>query len=115
MWCDINVRIQVGAQVGLAASMVMILRKLAKVMDTRNMTVAPSRRSRIKGQFVELAWCWGYPAVLILLYIPVQSVRYNIWGIEGCISAYRPTWQSLVFSAMWAPITMAVAVYYAGK
>ncbi|KAJ4363353.1 a-factor receptor [Ascochyta clinopodiicola] len=113
VWCDINVRIQVGAQVGLAASMVMILRKLAKVMDTRNMTVASSSSSKLKGQLIEFAWCWCYPLVLILLYIPVQSVRYNIWGIAGCIAAYRPTWQSLVLSAMWAPITMTVAVYYA--
>jgi pheromone a factor receptor len=115
VWCDINVRIQVGAQGGLGASMVMILRRLAKVMDTRNITVVPNRSSRIKGQLVELVWCWGYPLILVLLYIPVQSVRYNIWGIEGCISAYRPTWQSLVLSAMWAPITMTVAVYYAGN
>ncbi|KAF9694872.1 hypothetical protein EKO04_007164 [Ascochyta lentis] len=113
VWCDINVRIQVGAQVGLAASMVMILRKLAKVMDTRNITIASSRGSKLREQLIEFAWCWGYPLVLILLYIPVQSIRYNIWGIEGCIAAYRPTWQSLVLSAMWAPITMVVAVYYA--
>ncbi|KZM21843.1 mating-type factor pheromone receptor [Ascochyta rabiei] len=113
VWCDINVRIQVGGQVGLAASMVMILRKLAKVMDTRNITVASSRSSKLREQLIEFAWCWCYPLVLILLYIPVQSVRYNVWGIEGCIAAYRPTWQSLVLSAMWVPITMTVAVYYA--
>lgn len=115
VWCDINARIQVGAQVSLGACVVMILRKLAQVMDTRNITVAPSRSSRMKQQLVELAWCWGYPLVLILFYIPVQSVRYNVWGIEGCISAYRPNWQSLVLNAMWVPITMSVVVYYASK
>jgi pheromone a factor receptor len=52
---------------------------------------------------------------MILLYIPVQSVRYNIWGIEGCISAYRPNWQSLVLNVVWIPITTIVVAYYAGK
>ena len=115
VWCDINVRIQVGAQVSLGAAVAMILRRLAQVMDTRNITVAPSRSSKMRRQLVELAWCWGYPLVLILFYIPIQSVRYHIWGIEGCNSAYRPDWKSLVLNAMWVPTTMALVVYYAGK
>lgn len=114
-WCDINVRIQIGALGGCGASTVMILRKLAKVLDTRNITVSSSRSSKLKGQLVELAWCWVYPLILILLYIPVQSVRYNIYAIEGCISAYRPTWKAVVLNIMWPPITMTVALYYAGK
>ncbi|KAF2630214.1 STE3-domain-containing protein, partial [Macroventuria anomochaeta] len=113
VWCDINSRIQVGAQVALGAAVAMIFRRLAQVMDTRNITVAPSRSNKMRGQLVELAWCWVYPLVLILLYIPIQSVRYNIWGIEGCNSAYRSNWQSLVLNAIWVPITMAVVVYYA--
>lgn len=115
VWCDINTRIQVGAQVSLGAAVAMILRRLAQVMDTRNMTVAPSRSSTLRRQLVELAWCWGYPVALILFYIPIQSVRYHIWGIEGCNSAYDPVWQALVLNVMWVPITMLVVVYYAGK
>ena len=115
VWCDINVRIQVGAQVSLGAAVAMILRRLAQVMDTRNITVAPSRGSKMRRHLVELAWCWGYPLVLILFYIPIQSVRYHIWGIEGCNSAYDPDWKSLVLNAMWVPITMCLVVYYAGK
>lgn len=115
VWCDIVVRIQVGAQVGLAAAVAMILRRLAQVMDTRNITIAPSRGSKMRRCLVELAWCWGYPLVLILFYIPIQSVRYHIWGIEGCNSAYDPTWKSLILNAMWVPITMCLVVYYAGK
>jgi pheromone a factor receptor len=115
VWCDINVRIQIGALVSLGACVAMILRRLCQVMDTRNITVAPSRSSKTRQQLIEFGWCWGYPLVMILLYIPVQSVRYNIWGIEGCISAYRPNWQSLVLNVVWIPITTIVVAYYAGK
>jgi hypothetical protein len=115
IWCDINVRIQIGAQVALGASVAMILRRLAKVMDTRNITVSLSRNSKLRGQLIEAGWCWGYPLVIILLYIPVQSARYNIWGIEGCISAYRPNMRSLFLTVIWMPVTMMVVFYYAGR
>lgn len=84
-------------------------------MDTRNITVAMSTGSKMRRNLVELAWCWGYPLVLVLFYIPIQSVRYHIWGIEGCNSAYDPTWKSLVLNTMWIPITSCMVVYYAGK
>ncbi|KAJ4379178.1 a-factor receptor [Didymella sp. IMI 355093] len=113
IWCDINVRIQVGAQVALGASVAMILRRLAKVMDTRNITVSLSRSSKLRGQLIEAGWCWAYPLIIILLYIPVQSARYNIWGIEGCISAYRPNLRSLLLTVIWMPVTMMAVSYYA--
>ncbi|KAH6622252.1 pheromone A receptor-domain-containing protein [Boeremia exigua] len=113
VWCDINVRIQVGAQVSLGAAVAMILRRLAQVMDTRNITVSLSRSSKLRRQLVELAWCWAYPLVMILLYIPIQSVRYHISGIEGCNSGYDPNWRSLVLNVMWVLITMLAVVYYA--
>lgn len=115
IWCDIHVRIQIGAQVALGASVAMILRRLAKVMDTRNITVSLSRSSKLRGQLIEAGWCWGYPLVIILLYIHVQSARYNIWGIEGCTSAYRPNMRSLFLTVIWMPVTMMVVAYYAGK
>lgn len=113
-WCDINARIQIGAEVSLAAAVAMILRRLAQVMDTRNITVSPSRSSTLQRQLVELAVCWGTPVVMNLFYIPIQSVRYHIWGIEGCNSAYETSWRSLVLNVMWVPIVMLVVVYYAG-
>jgi len=115
IWCDINVRIQVGAIVGTTASTAMIVRKLAKVMDTSTMTVSTSRNSKIKEQALEIAWCWLYPLVLIIMYYVVQPVRYLIYSIQGCLTAYDTSWPSIVLSFMWAPITTLVAACYAGK
>lgn len=115
VWCDINVRIQVGGTVGLAASTAMIVRKLAKVMDTSNITVSSSRRSKTKEALLEIMWCWVYPLIMIVVYYVVQPVRYLLYGIVGCISAFDTSWPSMVLSFMWAPITMLVAAYYAGN
>jgi pheromone a factor receptor len=115
IWCDINARIQVGAVVGTTASAAMIVRKLAKVMDTSNITVSTSRSSKLKEKALEISWCWVYPTILIIVYYVVQPIRYFIYGIVGCLSAYDTSWPSIVLSFMWAPITTLVAASYAGK
>ena len=115
VWCDINVRIQVGAIVGTTASITMIVRKLAKVMDTRNITVSSSRNSKLKELALDIVWCWVYPLVFIVLYYVVQPARYMIFGITGCMSVYDISWPSIVLSFMWAPITTLVAACYASK
>ncbi|KAL5121752.1 hypothetical protein ACEQ8H_000439 [Pleosporales sp. CAS-2024a] len=113
VWCDIHARIQVGCVVGTTASAAMIVRKLAKVMDTRNITVSSSRDSRMKEKVLDILWCWIYPLVIILLYYIVQPVRYVIYGITGCLAAFDPSWPSVVVSFMWGPMTILVAAGYA--
>ncbi|KAF2847309.1 STE3-domain-containing protein [Plenodomus tracheiphilus IPT5] len=113
IWCDIVVRIQVGTIVGIAASTVMVIRKLARIMDTSNIVVSSSRNRRVKEKVWEVVWCWGYPLLMILLFYVVQPIRYFIFGIIGCVSGYDTSWPSIVLSFMWGPITMLVATYYA--
>ena len=113
-WCDINARLQVGSIVAHAACTVMIVRKLAKVMDTRNIVVSAGRNSKLKEKIWTLVWCWAYPMLLIALYYVVQPTRYFILGIIGCRAAYDTSWPSVVLIFMWGPITMIVAAYYAG-
>ncbi|KAF2112004.1 pheromone A receptor-domain-containing protein [Lophiotrema nucula] len=111
--CDIEVRIYLGAIVALPAATAMVMRKLARVMDTRNITVATSRKSRMKEGVLEIVWCWGFPAFQILTYYIVQPIRYFIFGISGCVVAYDTSWPSAVVSWMWGPITMLVSAGYA--
>lgn len=115
VFCDIVVRIHVGCIVGLTASVAMIMRKLAKVMDTRNITVSSSKNEKVKERALEVLWCWGYPCVMMVIYYIVQPVRYFIFGISGCVVAYDSSWPSVVLCWMWGPITMCFCAYYAGK
>jgi pheromone a factor receptor len=115
VWCDIHVRIQVGSYIGVAASASMITRKLARVMDTRNITVSSSRGSKTRERIWEIAWCWGAPLVLVIVYYVVQSARYFVFGIVGCLPAYDTSWPSLVVNIMWFPITTMFATYWSGK
>jgi len=113
--CDIEVHIKVCAVVATTSCAAVIARKLAGVMDTRNITVAPSRNTRITERVLEVWWCWGFPLVLTALYYIAQPSRYFIFAISGCVAAYDTSWPSIIVSWMWGPITTFVGAFYAGK
>jgi pheromone a factor receptor len=112
--CDIQVRIQVGASVALSACTAIIARRLANVMDTRNIIVAPSKRSVLIEKALEIGFCWVYPIILMITYYIVQPFRYYIFGISGCTAAYDSSWPSLAIVWVWGCITTLVAAFYSG-
>jgi pheromone a factor receptor len=112
--CDIEVRFFVGFTVALASASTMVMRKLANVMDTRNITVTTGRRMRARETMLDLVFCWGYPILLMILYYIVQSSRYFIFAVTGCVAAYTSSWPSAIFISTFN-VTMLVATYYAGE
>ena len=91
------------------------MRKLAKVMDTKNIVMAPSRAQRIREAVLEILWCFGFPILLMLIYYIVQPIRYFLWGISGCNAAFDNSWPSVVLVMMWSPIVSLVGSYYSGN
>ncbi|CAI6333390.1 unnamed protein product [Periconia digitata] len=112
--CDIQARVQVGAVIAWTNCAGVIARRLANVMDTSNITVAPSKNHWILERSIEIVFCWILPILLMIVYYIVQRMRYFIFGISGCVAAYDPSWASIVFVWMWGPISTLVASYYAG-
>ncbi|KAH6848483.1 pheromone B alpha 2 receptor [Alternaria rosae] len=111
--CDIQIRLQVGSYVGLTASLALVLRKLAHVMDTRNMTVSTSHKSKVKAKIWEVFWCWGVPLFLMGIYYVTQYNRYAIIGIAGCWSVHDASWPSMVISFMWSAVGIVIDSYWA--
>ncbi|KAL1608368.1 hypothetical protein SLS60_003309 [Paraconiothyrium brasiliense] len=83
-------------------------------MDTRNITVAPSKRSILIEKILEIGFCWVYPAVLMVTYYIVQPFRYYIFGISGCTAVFDSSWPSLAIVWVWGCITTLVAAFYSG-
>jgi pheromone a factor receptor len=113
--CDIEVRLFVGSTVALPGALACIMRKLAKVMDTKNIVMAPSRAQRVGEAVLEILWCFGFPILLMLIYYIVQPIRYFLWGISGCNAAFDDSWPSVVLVMMWSPIVSLVGSYYSGN
>ncbi|KAF2639015.1 STE3-domain-containing protein [Massarina eburnea CBS 473.64] len=112
--CDVQVRIQVGATVAITSCIVVIARRLSNVMDTRNITVAPSKSSRVSERVLEIVCCWVIPILIMIVYYVVQRARYFIFAISGCTAAFDASWPSIVLVWIWGPIAACIAFYYAG-
>ncbi|KAF2488711.1 STE3-domain-containing protein [Lophium mytilinum] len=110
--CDIESRLVIAAWVALPGGLACILRRLAKVLDTKNIVVAPSRAHRIRELIFDLLWCWVFPLLSMVMYYFVQTIRYFIYGIQGCGPGFHTSWASVVFVWIWPPIIDSFAAYY---
>lgn len=112
--CDVEVKIQVASQVAFPASMACILRALAAVMDTDTVTLVQTQAQRRRRYMIDISWCVGFPMLQMLLHYIVQTRRYYLYGISGCVPAVS---RSLVtiFLLVVPPMTWTlIDSYYSG-
>lgn len=112
--CDVQVKILVASWVGVPASVACILRALARVMDTEKATLGLSTGQRRWGVGLELSWCVGLPVLQMPLHYVVQSRRYYIVGIVGCLPAVSNSWVTDVLLIAPPIVWVLVGGYYAG-
>ncbi|KAL9008570.1 MAG: hypothetical protein Q9173_006316 [Seirophora scorigena] len=111
--CDIEAKILLAASVGIAGSLACIMRALAKVLDTENTRMTPTRKQRYQELVITALLCFGIPIYMILIHYVVQPSRYYIMAIAGCTTSLDNSWPALVLVVIWSPVLCLVAVYYA--
>lgn len=115
MLCDIEVKITIAVFVGVPSSVACVLRALAKVMDTERVSLGLTKNQKRRAIAVDLLWCAGFPALQMLLHYIVQTRRYYIVGIAGCMPANSRSWvEDLLITAPQVVWTV-VGCYYAGE
>ncbi|KAJ7164158.1 putative fungal pheromone GPCR, STE3-type [Mycena filopes] len=104
VWCDIVTKLQVGAMGALPACCLSLALQLWRVSSAFNST---SKRTAI---MIDILWCWGSPALLIILHYIVQDHRFDIIEDLGC----RPTtYISLpAIFLFYAPIALVVLLTF---
>lgn len=113
--CDVEVKIMVAAYVGVPASVACVLRALARVMDTEHASLGLSRGQRRRGYAVDLLWCLGFPVLQMVFHYVVQTSRYYIIGIAGCLPAVSDSWATDLLIVA-PPVGWAlVGGFYAGE
>lgn len=105
----------VAAYVGASASVACMLRALAKVMDTDNTRLGMSKGERRVSYAVDLLWCWGFPALQMLFHYIVQTKRYYVVGIVGCLPAVSNSWVTEVLIIAPPVVWALVGGYYSGE
>ncbi|KAK3701834.1 a-factor receptor [Vermiconidia calcicola] len=111
--CDFEVKIQVASQVAFPASLACILRALAAVLDTDRATLIQSKAQRRRNYFIDLTWCIGFPLLQMFLHYIVQTHRYYVYGISGCVPAVSLSWVTILLMVVPPATWTLVDAYYA--
>ena len=114
IFCDIQVKFIVAAGIGSVGSIVCIMRSLARVLDTENTILAPSKGQKRKDLLINLVVCVGLPVYMMPMQFIVQPTRYWITTVAGCTDPVDRSWPSIVLLTMWPTVFSVVAVYYSG-
>ncbi|KAK3053879.1 a-factor receptor [Extremus antarcticus] len=112
-YCDIQVKIQVASQVAFPAAFACILRALAAVMDTDRATLIQTKAQRRRTVIIDLACCAGFPLLQMLLHFVVQSRRYYVYGIAGCVPVVSTSWLTIPLMVVPPLIWTLIDAYYA--
>ena len=113
--CDFEVKLQLAVTIGVPTSLVCIMRRLAKVLDTNQTVLQPTRAQRTRQYVIEIMLCFGAPVYMVIIHYIVQNVRYYIFAISGCVPSLDDSWPSIVLIEIWSPFFSVVAVYYSSK
>lgn len=113
--CDLEVKLQVAVTIGIPASLVCIMRNLARVLDTDRTIVQPTPAQRTRQNVIESLLCFGVPIYMTIIHYVVQNVRYYIFAISGCVPGFDNSWPTVVLIEIWSPFFSVVAVYYSSK
>nr|AAQ96344.1 pheromone receptor Rcb2 B44 [Coprinopsis cinerea] len=110
IWCEISIRILMGASVGIPASSMCIVRRLYAI--ARSQKVAITRAEKRRAVIMDSLICVLLPIVYVALQVVVQGHRFDIFEDIGCYPIIYNTLLSYFIS--FAPplaIGLVSAVY----
>ncbi|CAK5270658.1 unnamed protein product [Mycena citricolor] len=109
-WCEISIRIIMGASVGLPAASLCINRRLYNIAIVRSVVVTKAEKRRTV--LIDSMICGVFPAVFVGAQYIVQGHRFNIFEDIGCYPAIFNTLPAYFISAMWPVIIGLVSAVY---
>ena len=114
-FCDVQVHILIFSYMSCAGCVLCIMQGLARVLDTDDVIIAPSRARRMRRAAFHVFWCFVFPAVMTGVYYVVQNFRYYLYGIVGCIAPIDGSWLGILLIPSPPFIIGLTASFYASK
>nr|AHL45283.1 pheromone receptor STE3.3.1 [Pleurotus eryngii var. eryngii] len=112
VWCEICIRILMGASVGIPAASLCINRRLYHIASIQAVSV--SRGEKRRDVLIDTLICVVFPMVYIALRYIVQGHRFDILEDLGCQPALYNTIVMYFVSSMWPLVIGAVSAVYCG-
>lgn len=113
--CDIEVKLMLGATVGIPGSLASIMKNLAMVLDTEKPILSHTLAQRRRKLMIELLFSFGFPAYMMAIHYVVQPSRYYIYAIAGCLVSFDDSWPTVVLMWIWPSVLSLIGVFYSGK
>lgn len=113
--CDVQVKLFVGAYVGLPGALIAIMRNLVNVLNTSTTVLTPSTSQRRRRIIIDLLLCWAFPIYMMLVHYIVQPSRYYLWTVSGCNPSFDNSWVSVVLIFVWPLVFAVIGCVYASK
>ncbi|SCV73067.1 BQ2448_6992 [Microbotryum intermedium] len=110
VFCDISVKIRLGAEIGRLASIFCVARFLADIVSPR--ATALTRSDRRRRAIFDYSIAFGVPSLVMALHYVWQPARFAVVKGYGCNVTALMTWPTLVFRFIWPPLFAAAAVLY---
>jgi pheromone a factor receptor len=110
--CDVESKFRLAASIGDVGALVCICRHLAGILNTEQIVLIPSPAQRRRRIAIEMALCFGFPVYMMIAGYIVQSGRYYIFAIAGCVPMLDSSWPSIILVLVWPGVMWMVAAGY---
>ena len=117
IYCDIQVKLLNASNLGAVGAVGVILRRLAKALDTKSLTRSTEEKKwkNVVGKITDYGLCFGLPIYAAAVHYVVQPSRYYIFAISGCVVSFDNSWPTIVLVYIWPLFFSMFDAYYAGK
>ncbi|AJS44999.1 Ste3p [Saccharomyces cerevisiae YJM1332] len=109
-WCDIVIKLQVGANIGISCAVTNIIYNLHTILKADSVLPDLSSWTKI---VKDLVICLFTPVMVMGFSYLLQVFRYGIARYNGCQNLLSPTWITTVLYTMWMLIWSFVGAVYA--
>ncbi|TFY78496.1 hypothetical protein EWM64_g5516 [Hericium alpestre] len=110
IWCDISIRITLGATVAIPAASLCINRRLYQIASIRAVSV--SRGEKRRAILVDTLICVLFPIIFMVLAYVVQGHRFDIYEDIGCYPVILNTLASYFLVFMWPVVLGSISLVY---
>jgi pheromone a factor receptor len=110
--CDVESKLRLAGYMGYISALVCIYRQLVVILNTEQIVLIPSPTQRRRRIAIEIALCVGAPVYIMVAHFIVQSGRYYVFAITGCVPILDSSWPSIVLVLIWPGVMWLVAAVY---
>ncbi|SCU87462.1 LADA_0E04148g1_1 [Lachancea dasiensis] len=109
-WCDLMIKLQVGANVGISCSVANIAYNLHTILKADTVLPEPNSWRKLG---VDLSISLITPILTMGLSCLVQVFRYGIFRYNGCQNLLSPSWPTVLVYTLWMFVWSLVGFIYA--